>query len=179
MIIYDHWQNLEMEERTQAETFKMVRETEKILWNQNMEYIRSMQEALAESELAEADLVDEVLRKSVESDARFKKELRDSIVSHTDKTLRESEETMVETFEEALGTIVEEASSDLVQQELEAMAEAASQAVENIVSRASRLRSAMDEIADEFADVEFTADTPASTLHDMMQRYPKTGEVKG
>ncbi len=179
MIIYDHWQNLEVEERTQKEIFKMVKETEKVLWNQNMEYIRSMQEALADAELEEADLVDEVLKKAVESDRRFKQELRDSIISHTDKTLRETEETLVETFDKALGTIVEEASSDLVQQELAAMAEAASETIENIVNRASKLRSAIDEITAEFKHIDFNADTPASDLHAMMQRFPKTGEVKG
>ena len=179
MILYDHWLNLEPEERTQVETFKMVKATEKILWNQNMEYIRSMQDALADADLDEADLVDEVLKKSVESDKRFKQKLRDSIVSHTDKTLRETEDTLVETFEEALGSIAEEASSDLVQQELAAMAEAASEVVESIISRASKLRSAMDEIAADYEGVEFSAETPASELHAMMQRFPKTGEVKG
>ena len=178
-IIYDHWLNLEPEERTIAETNKMVKATENTLWNQNMEYIRSMQDALSDDELEEADLVTQVLRQSIEADARLKKKMRDSIISYTDEKIRESEETLAESFEEALGTIVEEASSDLVQQELAAMAEAASQTVENIVNRASKLRSAMDEIAADYKDVEFNADTPASELHAMMQRFPTTGEVKG
>ena len=179
MILNDHWENLEAEERTPVETFKMVRATEKILWSQNMEYIRSMQDALSDSALDEADLVDEVLKKSVESDKRFKKQLRDSIVGQTDKTLKETEKTLVETFDQALGSIAEEASSDLVQQELAAMAEAAAEVVENIVNRASKLRSAMDQIAIDYKDVKFNAETPASELHAMMQRFPKTGEVKG
>ena len=102
-----------------------------------------------------------------------------SLVNQTDKTLRKTEETLVETFDQALGTIAEEASSDLVQQELAAMAEAASQVVENIINRASKLRSAMDQIAIDYKDVEFNAETPSSELHAMMQRFPKTGEVKG
>ncbi len=105
--------------------------------------------------------------------------MRDSIVDYTTEKLHEGEEIIAETFEEALGTFVEEASSDLVQQELAAMAEAASEAVENIVNRASKLRSAIDEISAEFDGVEFNAETPASDLHAMMQRFPKTGEVKG
>ena len=144
-----------------------------------MEYIRSMQDALSDAALDEADLVDEVLKKSVEADKRFKKELRDSIVSHTDKTLKETEKTLVETFDKALGSIAEEASSDLVQQELAAMAEAAAEVVENIINRASKLRSAMDQIAIDYKDVKFNAETPSSELHAMMQRFPKTGEVKG
>ena len=178
-FINDHWENLEVEERTPVETIKMVRATEKILWNQNMEYIRSMQDSLADANLDEADLVDDVLKKAVESDKRFKAELRSSIVSHTDKTLRESEETLVETFDQALGSIVEEASSDLVQQELAAMAAATSDIAENIINRSSKLRSAMDAIAEDFADVDINAETPSSDLHVMMQRFPKTGEVKG
>lgn len=179
MIIYDHWTNLEEEERTEIENIKMVKETEKILWNQNMEYIRSMQEALSDAALEEADLVNQVLQNAVESDKRFKQELRNSIVNQTDKTLREAEETLIETFEEALGTIVEEASSDLVQQELAAMADAASQAVENIVGRVSKVRSAIDDIAAEFGHIDFNADTPISDVHAVLQRFPKTGEVKG
>lgn len=179
MIIFDHWKNLEYEERTNTEFYKMVRETEKVLWEQNKEYIRSMQEALEDDDLEEADLIDEVLNKAVASDKRMKAEMRRSIVGHTDKTLREAEEKVTETFEEALGTIVEEASSDLVQQELAAMRESAEQTVQTIVNHASKVRAALDEIKAEFGYVDFNADTPASELHAMMERLPKTGEIKG
>ena len=178
-IVYDHWRNLEYEERENKEVYKMVKETEKVLWEQNQEYIRSMQEALADDELEEAELIDEVLNKAVASDKRMKAEMRRSIVEHTDKTLREAEEKVTETFEEALGTIAEEAQSDLVQQELAAMREAAEQAVENIINRASKVRAALDGIKAEFGHVDFSADTPASELHAMMERLPKTGEIKG
>src|SRR5215213_4025254 len=47
-ILSDHWQNLEPEERTEAEFYKMVRGCEDVLWTQNVEYVRSMQEALKE-----------------------------------------------------------------------------------------------------------------------------------
>lgn len=179
MIIFDHWQNLEPEERTNKEIYKMVKETEKVLWEQNQEYIRSMQEALEDDDLDEAELIDEVLNKAVATDKRMKRKMRESIVAHTDKTLREAEETVTETFEEALGTIAEEASSDLVQQELAAMREAAEQTVQNIVNRASKVRAALDEIKAEFGDTDFNAETPASELHAMMERLPKTGELKG
>jgi hypothetical protein len=179
MIVFDHWQNLEPEERTNTEYFKMVKGTERVLWEQNLEYIRSMQEALEDDDLEEADLIDEVLNSAVRSDKRMKAEMRKSIVKHTDKTLREAEEKVTETFEESLGTIAEEASSDLVQQELAAMREAAEQAVENIVNRASKMRAALDEVKAEFGHIDFNAETPASDLHAMMERFPKTGEVKG
>ncbi|MBT3323293.1 MAG: SLATT domain-containing protein [Anaerolineae bacterium] len=178
-LIYDHWTNLEPEERTEVEFHKMVKGTEDVLWGQNQEYIRSMQDALRGAELEEADLLDDVLKEAVASDARLKKQMRDSVVDFTTKKLRKGEEIVADTFENALGTIAEEASSDLVQQELAAMGAAVEDAVENIVSRFSKLRSTMDEIATDYEGVEFSAETPASELHTMMQRFPKTGEVKG
>ena len=179
MIVFDHWQNLESGERSQKEFARMVKETEKVLWDQNVEYIRSMQEALADSELEEAELMDELLDQAVASDRRVKQQMRESIVNYTEETLREAEEQIAETFEEALGSIVEEASSDLVQQELAAMREAAEQMVENIINRASKVRAALDDVTAEFGHIEFSADTPASELHAMMERFPKTGEIKG
>ena len=59
------------------------------------------------------------------------------------------------------------------------MREAASEVVENIVSGASKVRAALDEIAAEFGEVDFNADTPASELHALLERLPKTGEIKG
>ncbi|MBK9210166.1 MAG: hypothetical protein IPL71_18470 [Anaerolineales bacterium] len=47
-ILASHWLNLEEDERTQTEFYKMVNGTEEILWSQNVEYIKSMQEALKE-----------------------------------------------------------------------------------------------------------------------------------
>lgn len=152
MAVYDHWLNLEAEERTKFETFKMVKATENIL--RNIEYIRSEQKALDDAELKETDLIDHVLQKSIE-------------------------DKLAETFEEALNSIVEEASSELVQQELSAMTEATEQVVETILNRFSKMRLTMDEIAKDYEGIEFNADTPASELHAMMQRFPKTGEVKG
>lgn len=179
MIVYDHWKNLETEERTQAEVFKMVRGTEKILWNQNMEYIRSMQDALVDAALEEADLVDDVLQRAVASDKRLKQRMRESIVGYTDQTLDKAEETLSERFDEALGTIVEEASSELVQQELAAMAEATGTAVSNMVSRFSKLRAAMNEIAEDYEDTAFNQDSSVSEVHRILQRFPTTGELKG
>ena len=50
-ILYTHWQSLEPEEHTAAEFEKMVLGAERVLWTQNREYIRSMQEALREADL--------------------------------------------------------------------------------------------------------------------------------
>jgi hypothetical protein len=172
MIIYDHWNMLEPEERTDAELFQMVKSTEDILWNQNIEYIKSMQEVLAKETLEEAELVNDVLKKAVETDEALKKGMRDSTVNYASKSMDEARETLEESFDQTLGSLAEEASSELVQQELAAIGEAVS-------ARVTKLSDHLKQIADEFEDVEIGRDTPKEVLNDLLSRYPKTDEVKG
>ena len=172
MIIYDHWNMLEPEERTDAEFFQMVKSTEDVLWNQNIEYIKSMQEVLAQETLEEAELVNDVLKKAVETDAALKKHMRDSVVSYASKSMDEARETLEEHFDETLGSLAEEASSELVQQELSAMGQA-------ISARVTRLSDSLKQIADEFADVDIGRDTPKEVLNDLLSRYPTNDDVKG
>jgi len=172
MFIYDHWNMLEPEERTEAEFFKMVKSTEDVLWNQNIEYIKSMQEVLAKETLEEAELVNDVLKKAVETDAAFKQHMRDSIVDYTSQTMDEARETLEEHFDDVLGSLAEEASSELVQQELAAIGQAISSGV-------TKLTDSLKQIADEFADVDIGRDTSKEVLNDLLSRYPKSKEVKG
>jgi len=172
MIIYDHWNMLEPEERTDAEFFQMVKSTEEILWNQNIEYIKSMLEVLARETLDEAELVNDILKKAVETDAAFKEHMRDSIVDYTSKSMDEAREKLEEHFDEVLGSLAEEASSELVQQELAAIGQA-------INARVTKLSDSLKQIADEFAGVEIGRDTPKEVLNDLLSRYPKTDDVKG
>lgn len=179
-VIYDHWLNLEQEERTEAEFYRMVRSTEEILWAQNMEYIKSMQEALKESDLdKEASLINRVIKESVDSAERAKQAMADSIVDYTKKTLEETEEKVEENFKAALGSLAEEASSEIVQQELEAMSKAAVEMAQNIAARASSLTSSLADIAREFANVDIGRDTSKEELNAILARYPKTNDVKG
>jgi predicted RND superfamily exporter protein len=183
MVVYDHWHNLETEERTEAEFIRMVRSTEDLLWSQNVEYIKSMQEALASAEMEEAELINDLLKTAVESDRKLKQDMRDSIVDFTSASMKESRESLAETFDETLGSLAEEASSELVQKELAAMqaavTEAAEFAVEVVSGQASRLTGKLDEIAKEFAGVEIGKETPSTVLNSMISRYPPTPEVKG
>ena len=172
MLIYDHWNILEPEERTDAEFFQMVKSTEDVLWSQNIEYIKSMQEVLAKETLEEAELINDVLKKAVESDAAFKKHMRDSIVDHASKSMDDARETLEEHFDEVLGSLAEEASSELVQQELAAIGQA-------INARVAKLSDSLKQIADEFAGVDIGRDTPKEVLNDLLSRYPKTDDVKG
>jgi hypothetical protein len=179
-VIYDHWINLEHEERTDAEFFRMVKSTEEILWAQNMEYIKSMQEALKESDLdEEAGLINRVIKESVDSAQRTKQAMADSLVDYTRETLEQAEEKVEETFEAALGSLAEEASSELVQQELEAMSKAVVEMAENAMERASTLTSSLAEIAKDFAHIDIGRDTSKEELNAILARYPKSNDVKG
>ena len=180
MVLYDHWINLEPEERTTAQYYRMVRGTEEVLWAQNMEYIRSQQEALKEADLEdEAGLVNRVIKESVESETRMKEALHDSIMEFARETLGEIEEGVQETFQAALGSLAEEASSEIVQQELEAMGKVISEAAQTMTERASSLTSSLQQIAQEFAHVDISRDTTKEELNAILARFPKTQDVKG
>ena len=179
-VLYDHWLNLEPEERTTAQFYRMVRGTEEVLWAQNMEYIRSQQEALKEEDLEEeAGLVKRVIQESVESEARMKQALHDSIMEFAKETLGETEEGVQATFTAALGSLAEEASSEIIQQELEAMGQAVAEVAEGVKERASSLTSSLQEIAQEFAHVDIGRETTTEELNAILARYPKTNDVKG
>jgi hypothetical protein len=172
-IIHDHWINLTDEEKTRAEFYKMVRATEDILWSQNVEYIKAMQEALKESDLEdEAGLVSRLIRQAEDSDQRVKQSMQDAIVDFTGEKLHEAEEKIEETFETALQTLAEDASSELVQAELEAMQK-------DLAERFSGLKSLLHSIAEEFSGVEINRDTPPAVLNDYLARFPKSQEAKG
>jgi hypothetical protein len=179
-ILSSHWKNLELEEKNPTEFYQVVRSTEDILWSQNVEYIKAMQEALRESDLEEeASLINRVIKEQRDSDRRFREGIADAVGDFTREKLMESEETLTETFKSTLGTLAEEASSEVVQAELAAMKEAAQDMVENIVERIGGLSSALKSIKEEFDGVEIDGNTPPSVLNDLMSRYPKTTDAKG
>lgn len=179
-ILYNHWLNLEQEERNDAEFYKMVRGCEEVLWAQNTEYIKSMQEALKDADLEEeADLVTRVIKESVESAARTKAMMRDTLVEATQDTIHRAEERMGEEFKAAVGSLAEEASSELVQKELDAMRQAVTEAAENVMDRVSGLRSSLAQIAEQYANVDIGRDTTKEELNKILSLYPKSTDVKG
>lgn len=172
-ILHDHWKNLTHEEKTQSEFFNMVKSTEDILWSQNVEYIKAMQEALKDSDLnEEASLINRVVQEARDSDKRLKQSMEDSVVEFTQEKLAKSEMAIEENFNTALHSLAEEASSELVQAELAAMQEA-------IVTKFSDLSSSLKEIAEEFAGVEIGRDTPPAVLNNLLSRYPKSQDALG
>ncbi|GJQ36455.1 MAG: hypothetical protein JETCAE01_24650 [Anaerolineaceae bacterium] len=178
-IISDHWKNLEAEERTQSEVNRMVQSTENILWSRNVEYIKAMQEALRDSSLdKEAELINNVIAEQREADARFRQALTDSIVNKTSEELDKVTADLSERFDEILGTLAEEASSDVVQAELAAMREAIQEFSEKIAQKFG-LSNSLEAIKEDYKDVTVGGETPRGVLNDLLARFPKTEEVKG
>ncbi|MBN8580606.1 MAG: SLATT domain-containing protein [Anaerolineae bacterium] len=178
-IISDHWKNLEAEERTQTEVNRMVRATEDMLWSRNVEYIKAMQEALKDSSLdEEAKLINNVIQEQREADQRFRQSMTDAVVNQTREVMDDVQKDLSEQFEQILGTLAEEASSDVVQAELAAMRESLQEFSEQIAQRLG-LTNSLQTIAEQFKDVDVSGDTPRGVLNDLLSRYPKTSEVKG
>jgi hypothetical protein len=178
-IISNHWKNLELEERTQSEFYGVVRSAEDILWSQNVEYIKAMQEALKESDLErEASLINRVIQEQRESDSRLKKAIADAIVNQASDSMEEADEALGSEINEVLGSLAQEASSDVVQAELAAMREEIQETLEKVAERMS-LSNVIDAIKAEFDGVEISGNTPPSVLNNLMSRCPKTVDVKG
>jgi len=113
-----------------------------------------------------------VLKKAVETDEAFKEHMRESLEDYATESMDKVRESFEEHFDQALGSLAEEASAELVQQELAAIGQAVS-------ARVTRLSDSLKQIADEFANVEIGRDTPKEVLNDLLSRYPTTEEVKG
>jgi hypothetical protein len=178
MITYDHWNNLPPEQRTKVEFDKMVSETEEMLWTQNIEYIKAMQEALAKNR-PDDTLMNEVMQKNLDEDKRIKEGIKAVVVEGTEKALHEAGDAAVDTYKETFGSLAEEASSPLVQAELVAMQQAAAQAVETIAQDISSVSASIQAVAAEFSGVKIDGDTPVNVLNDFISRYPVNNEPKG
>jgi len=179
-ILYDHWQNLEPEERTDAEFYMMVKGCEEVLWAQNVEYVKSMQEALQESGLErEANLINRVIRESQESAERTQQGMRDDAVAFTKETLQTAEGQVQESFKATLGSLAAEASSEVVQKELEAMGKAATEMVQAATQRVSSLSAHLAHLAREYANVDIGRHTTKEELNAILTRFPKSSDVKG
>ncbi len=178
MVIYDHWNNLTAEKRTKVEFDEMVQDTEELLWSQNVEYIKAMQEALTKNK-ADDTLVAEVIQKAVDEDRRIKEGMKAVVIEGTETALREAGEAAIDSYNQTFGSLAEEAASPLVQAELAAMQAAAAQAVETVAQNASSVSASIQAVATEFAGVKIDGDTPVGVLNDLISRYPVNTEPKG
>jgi hypothetical protein len=171
-LLYDHWKNLEPEERTETEFFKMVQTTEELLWSQNIEYIKAMQEALSSMKDEKENLVTQTIKESIKADADFKAGITQTLVSNVREELQKTQQVIEEEFEQAVGSISADLASERAQQELQQVLAASGLMV-------SALQNKFKSIAEEFAGIEFGKETPKEILHARMSKYPSTGELKG
>ena len=179
-ILYTHWQSLEPEEHTAAEFEKMVLGAERVLWTQNREYIRSMQEALREADLEkDAAFINQVIKESADSAERAKEKMHENIIETYQGFLAETEQKLDATAQTVLATLAEEASSEIVQKELEAMGQAISEKIEDVMDRASSFVSSITQVKEEHPHMEIDKDTTMEDLNTILAKYPKTNEVKG
>ena len=180
-ILSDHWQNLVPEEQTEVEFYKMVRDCENVLWAQNVEYVRSMQEALKESDLEkEASLINQTIKDSVDSAERAKETLRENVIDTTQTFLTQTEQQFGETTKAVLSSLAEDASSELVQKELDAMSRAITETAENMMERVSSgFTASIAQVAEKFSNVDIGRDTPKEELNAILESLPKTSDVKG
>jgi L-lactate utilization protein LutB len=74
---------------------------------------------------------------------------------------------------------MEDASSEIVQKELEAMGRAITEVVDNVRDRASSFVSSIAQVKEEHEHVEITKDTTVEELNTILEKYPKTNDVKG
>jgi hypothetical protein len=181
-LLYDHWKRLQPEERTKEEFEKMVDKCETVLWAQHKEYIRLQEEVLQETEKEiqeKAKLAEDLVAKAQETAKAAEKEVRDAVFDAASQAMDVGKEKVVEEFNDTLGKLAEEASSDLVREELEAMRKAVSRAVESAVDGVSSINASLAKIVDEYKGVEIGRDTTKEQLNEILAKYPKTGEVKG
>jgi hypothetical protein len=175
-ILRDYWLNLEPEERSKRAYYRLVRSAEEVLWGQHIEYIKNMQDALDTSREDEAKLVEEMVRISQELDATYQQRRQEEILGYAREELEASFERTAETYTEALGTFAEEAASEEVAREVQALRQAAA-------STARRVRSSLDgithKIAEEFTGVELNKSTPKETINAVLSQFPPQGEGRG
>jgi hypothetical protein len=183
-ILKDHWLNLTPAERTATEFYKLVRDCEEVLWAQNTEYIRSMQETLREHSFEEdANLVNNIVAKLNQEAQQTKQAMADHVESVTGKVLEETGQKVEQTFQTTLTSLADDFMSDLVRKELDSMSQAVTEVAGSMIERASTetssFISSLSQIAEDYSHVEVSRDTSKEELNQILARYPKTGELKG
>ena len=105
--------------------------------------------------------------------------MRENIVDIHQETLAATEQKFDRTAKAVLGTLAEEASSEIVRKELEAMGQAVTEAFENVKDRAATFVDSITQVKEEYAHVEISKDTTMEELNTILAKYPKTNDVKG
>lgn len=179
-ILRDHWLNMTPEKKATPLAFeKLVKRCEGVLWAQNTEYIKTMQDVLKDNDLEEeAKLANTAREDMVVTYESTKTAMQESTIQVLKETVSDSGEMVEESYQATLDTLKEE-GTELLQKQLDAAGETISEAADNFVERVPTLKSYLAQIAEDYSEVEVGRDTSKEQLNEILSRYPKTGELKG
>ena len=145
-IVRDHWLGLLDHERTPSEFVRMVRSTEGLLWAQNAEYIRSMQEALASVLDEEAEAVEEMVRMSEVAT----KEMKEKMLAESQEVFSHTTDTIEAVVDDASDTV--KRMVDTVGDEAMAISDSAEATVDTAIGEVTATREAIEETVEHVAD---------------------------
>jgi len=136
MTAYDHWNMIEPEERTNDDFFRLVKSTEKVLLGQDIEYIRSIQDVLAEGTPEVTELIESTLGGGVETDEALKDEKLGSEIMISPQVIQdiftEEHPEVPELIESTIEDVVE-ADEAFKDQKTDSEIEVSSQIIEDIL----------------------------------------------
>ena len=182
-ILRDHWLNLDQTkiapEKIQEEIKKMVNGCENVLWAQNIEYIKAMQDALKDDNLEEqAKLANNATQQMVVTYESTSQSMADNTIETFNATLKQTSQQVDGAFQDTVGALKQEAS-ELVQKQLDAASQVLTEAAENITDNAPTLTTSPPQTSQETSQVEADQDAGTDELNQIQAAYPETGEVKG
>ena len=100
-ILRDEWESIPPEERTDEAFYSLVTQAESVLWNQNQQYVSSMQESIASVEGDDKELIDKMNAEAFGLVDDFQKKLWERSTQVVTKT----RERLDEVVEEAAGLV--------------------------------------------------------------------------
>lgn len=161
-IIRDYWYSLTSEEQTDSEFYKMVLAAENVMFAQNGEWLRSMQEALAGAEDEDKKLVEEMVELSATSHAELQKKL----LSESQAVFSQAAEQLSAVAADAAATVsgmVTAVSSEAMALN-QTMAESVDAAAAEAAAARLALESSRDAALDEAAAWRETAQESATVV---------------
>ncbi len=156
-IIRDYWYSLSPAEQTDTEFYKMVLATENVMFAQNGEWLRSMQEALAGAEDEDKKLVEQMVKVSTSAHT----DLQQKLLTESQSVFAQATEQLSAVAEDAATTVSNMVTA--VSGEAMALNQAMEDALNTTVSQSAAVRQSITESVDAVAaEAEATRTTMES-----------------
>ncbi len=104
-IIRDWWLTLRKIGASQEDSFQLAIKTEKVLYDQNLEWVSAMRKALAEAEGDEADLVEHAIEEGREATAQIQEKLFTEVEELYDEGLSEAVDRVETVIDDAADSL--------------------------------------------------------------------------